>query len=141
MQFVEAKIMKSASHFPVVRDYLLRKGGFRAWFLYYEGVNQWVKRFYEQQMFFLLDTELLSVGIYPDGKMALTSYKLNEFSRIQREYEYAGKDAQEMILGGVTITLSRTSLKDRTEFLMFKRPLESEKGDPIGFDRMMDFLD
>lgn len=141
LQVVEAKLIKSASHFPVVRDFLLRKGGFRAWFLYYEGVNQWTKRFYDQQLFFLLDKELLSIGIYPDGKMALTSYKLDDFSLIQRDYEYADKDTQEMILSGVTITLKRSGLKNRPELLVFKRPLESEKGDPVGFDSFMELLD
>lgn len=141
LKVIEAKLLKSESHFPVVRDYLLRRGGFRAWFLYYEGANQWTKRFYEQQLFFLLNKELLSVGIYPDGKMALTSYKLEEFSRIQRDYECAAKDAQQVVLSSVTLTLRRSSLKDRTEMLIFKRPLESEKGDPKGFDRLTELLD
>ncbi len=141
LKVIEAKLLKSESHFPVLRDYLLRKGGFQAWFLYYEGANQWTKRFYEQQLFFLLNKELLSVGIYPDGKMALTSYKLEEFSRIQRDYEYADKDAQQVVLSSVTLTLRRSSLKDRTEMLIFKRPLEVEKGDPEGFDRLTELLD
>ncbi len=140
LRLVEAKLIQNESHFPPLRDYLLKKGGFREWFIYYRGVNQWNKRFYEQQLFFLLDTELLSVGIYPDGKMQFTGYKLDDFSRIQRDYEFADEDSTQMILGGITINLKTSSLKNRPEMLAFKRPLENEQGDPEGFERLMNLL-
>lgn len=132
--------MQSESHFPPLRDYLLKNGGLREWFFYYQGVNQWNKRFYEQQLFMLLDKELLSVGIYPDGKMQFTSYKLDDFSRIQRDYDYTDDSSTQMILSGITINLKTSSLKNRPEALAFKRPLESEQGDPEGFERLMNLL-
>ncbi|MEQ8200658.1 MAG: hypothetical protein ABRQ24_04460 [Syntrophomonadaceae bacterium] len=140
MRLIESRLLMSDNHWPLLRDYMLKSGGFREWFLYYQGVNQWTKRFYEQQLFFLMAKELLSVGIYPDGKMQLIGYKLDEIARVMRDYEYADKECTGMILSGVTIMLKTSSLKNRPEMLSFKRPLESENGDPEGFERLMNLL-
>jgi len=137
---IESKLLFKESHFPRLREYLLNAGGLREWFIYYQGANQWNKRFYEQQLFLLLGQELLSAGIYPDGKMQLTGYRLDEVARVQRDFDYDENDPTQLVLCGATIHLKHSSLKNRPEALAFKRPLASEQGDPEGFERLMSLL-
>jgi len=140
IQLIESGLQLSPNQWPPLRDYLLKSGEIKAWFLYYQGANQWTKRFYDKQWFFLLERELLSVGLYTEGNMELTSYKLDEFARVVRTYGYADKECSQMILSGVSILLKHSSLKNRPEILDFKRPAESDQGDQEGFERLVSLL-
>ena len=140
IQLIESGLQLRPSQWLPLREYLLKSGAIRAWFLLYQGANQWTKRFYDKQWFFLLEKELLSVGVYSEGNMELTSYKLDEFARVVRNYGYADKECTQMILTGASILLKHSSLKNRPEVLDFKRPGESDQGDPVGFERLICLL-
>jgi len=140
LRLIESGMQLNESQWLPIRDYLLRSGEIKAWFLYYQGANQWTKRFYDKQWFFLLEKELLSVGLYADGNIELTSYKPDEFARIVRSFGYADKERTKMVLAQVSILLKHSSLKNRPESLDFKRPSELDQGDPEGYERLMNLL-
>ena len=141
IQLIESKLQLSPIQWPPVRDYLLKAGEIKAWVLLYQGANQWTKRYYEKQWFFLFEKELLSVGVYPEGNLELSSYKLDEFARLVRSYGYTDKECTQMVLTGITILLKHTGLRStRPEILDFKRPSASDQGDPEGFDHLVSLL-
>jgi len=141
LQQIKATILNSEHTFPPVQKLLLRYGELRAWFKYYNGPNQWVKRFYQEENVFLMDKFLIISRHYANGKLTLFSVKLDEISRIERDYDFASKDSKDLILSNVTILLKRTLREKRPDALVFKRPLPEEQGDPQGFERLAELLD
>lgn len=78
--------------------------------------------------------------LYRNGKLLLNSFKLEEISRIQREYDFEDQTEQKLILSCVTITFKRTVDKKNPDVLIYKRPLPEEQGDPIGFEKFVELL-
>ncbi len=79
--------------------------------------------------------------LYRNGKMLLNSFKLDEISRIQREYDFEDKTEEKLILSCATITFKRTIDKKNPDVLIYKRPLPEEQGNPVGFEKFMGLLD
>ncbi|MDD4172318.1 MAG: hypothetical protein PHQ94_08775 [Syntrophomonas sp.] len=141
LELIKGQLYKSETNFPPLRDRLLRSGELRAWFKYYNGPNQWIQRYYMEEHVYLMSHVIIAACLFRSGKMLLTSYKLEEISRVEREYDFEDKTEQKLILSGATITFKRTRDKKAPDVLVFKRPLPEEQGDPVGFEKFMDFLD
>lgn len=141
LKLIEAQLYRSETNFPPLRERLLHSGEIRAWFKYYHGPNQWVQRYYMEEHVFLMTNVLIVACLYNNGKMTLRTFKLNEISRIERDYDFADKTAQKLILAGVTITFKRTRDKKHPDVLYIKRPVPEEHGDPEGFEKLMNLLD
>lgn len=138
---IEAKLYRSETNYPPLRERLLRSGELRAWFKYYHGPNQWVQRYYMEEHIFLMSNVLIVACLYTSGKMTLRTFKLDEISKIERDYDFEDKTAQKLILAGATIYFKRTGEKKRLETLFIKRPVPEEQGDPEGFETLMNMLD
>jgi hypothetical protein len=141
LQQIEAQLYRSETNFPPLRERLLRSGELRAWFKYYHGSNQWVQRYSMEEHVYLMNNVLIVAYLFTSGKMTIRSIGLDEISKIDRDYDFADKTAQKLILAGATITFKRTVNKKRPDALVFKRPIPEEQGDPEGFERFMDLLD
>ncbi|MDD3365426.1 MAG: hypothetical protein PHZ03_10630 [Syntrophomonas sp.] len=141
LQLIESQLYKSEVTFPPLRERLLRSGELRAWFKYYHGANQWAERYYMEEHVFLMSHVLIVACLFTNGKMTISTFKLEEISRIERSYDFEDKTAKKLILSGATITLKRTRDKKHPDILLFKRPLPEEQGDPEGFEKLMDILD
>jgi hypothetical protein len=140
LQQIKAKLFNSDHTFPPLRDLLLRSGELRAWFKHYNGPNQWVKRFYQEENVFLMDKVLIVACLFANGKISLHTFKLDEISRIERDYDFAAKGSKDLILANATITFKRTVDRKRPDALVFLRPRVEEQGDPEGFEKLMDLL-
>jgi hypothetical protein len=141
LQQIKATLLNSEHTFPHLQELLVRSGELRAWFKYYNGPNQWVKRFYQEENVFLMDKVIIVACLYANGKLTLRSIKLDEISRIERDYDFASKNSKDLVLSNVTILLKRTINKKNPDALVFKRPLAEEQGDPKGFEKLTDLLD
>jgi hypothetical protein len=141
LQQIEAQLYRSETNFPPLRERLLKSGELRAWFKYYHGPNQWVRRYYMEEHVYLMSNVLIVACLLTSGQMIIRTIGLDEISRIDREYDFADKTAQKLILAGATITLKRTVDKKHPDVLTFKRPIPEEQGDPEGFEKFMDLID
>ena len=141
LALIQSKLHKSETSFPILRDQLMRCGELRAWFKYYHGPNQWAQRYYMEEHLFLTKKNLLIACIYTSGKVTLRSFKLDEISRIERNYDFADKANDKLVLASVEIIFKRTRDKKHLDAIQIARPLPEEDGDPEGFERFMDLLD
>jgi hypothetical protein len=141
LQQIKAKLLNSGHTFPPLQELLLHSGELRAWFKYYNGPNQWVKRFYQEENVFLTDKVIVVARLYANGRLNLFTVKLDEISRIERDYDFAAKDSKDLILSYVSIVLKRTIREKNPDALVFKRPLVDEQGDPEGFEKFSSLLD
>jgi hypothetical protein len=141
LQQIKTQLYRSETNFPPLRERLLQSGELRAWFKYYHGPNQWVQRYYMEEHVYLMSSVIISACLFNSGKMILRTWKLDEISKIEREYDFEDKTAQKLILSGATVTFKRPLDKKHPDTLVFKRPIPEEQGDPAGFERLMDLLD
>ena len=140
LDIIEKQLYRGETNFPPLRDLLLRSGELRAWFKYYNGPNQWAQRYYMEEHVYLTDQVIIVACLYRDGRMQLNTFKLEEISRVQREYAFEDKSEQKLILASATITLKRSIDKKHPDVLVYKRPLPEEQGDPAGFENFMSLL-
>ena len=141
LQQIKASILNSEHTFPPLQELLLHSGELQAWFKSYSGPNPWSKRFYQEEQLFLTPKTIIVACFYADGRLALRSIRLDEISRIERDYGFAAKDSKDLVLAKVTILLKRTIKEKRPDALEIKRPLVEEQCDPESFDRFMALLD
>jgi hypothetical protein len=141
LKIIETKLYKGETNFPPLRERLQRSGELRAWFKYYHGANQWAQRYYLEEHVFLTDRVLIVACLFTNGKMTLHSFKLDEISRITRNYDFEDKTNAKLILSEAVITFKRTRDKKHPDILSFKRPLPEEQGDPLGFEELINLLD
>jgi len=141
LERVKSQMLNSEYTFPLLRDYLMNRGEVRASFKYYNGPNQWQKRFYQEEHVFLTDRAIVIACLYNNGKMTIVSVLLSEIARIERDYDFASKDSKNLVLANVTIRLKRTLKKKDPDELVFRRPLPEEQGDPQGYEELVALLD
>jgi len=141
LQQIKGQLYRSETNFPPLRERLLHAGELRAWFKYYHGPNQWAQRYYMEEHVYLMSNHIIVACLFNSGKMILRTWKLDEISKIEREYDFEDKTAQRLILTGATIAFKRPLDKKHLDNLIFKRPVPEEEGDPAGFDKFMDLLD
>jgi hypothetical protein len=141
LQRLKSEMFNGEFTFPPLQEYLLTRGEVRASFKYYNGPNQWQKRFYQEEHVILTDRAIVIACLYANGKMTIRTILLDEISRIERDYDFAGKNSKELILANVTILLKRTLKKKDPDELVFKRPDPAEQGDPVNYEKLIALLD
>lgn len=141
LERIKAQLYRSETNFPPLLERLQHGGELRAWFKYYHGPNQWVQRYYQEEHVYLMSSVLIVACLFNNGKMIIRTYKLDEISKIEREYCFEDNTNQILILSGAAITFKRVTDKKRPDMLIFNRPVPEEQGDPEGFERLMNLLD
>lgn len=141
LKLIESQLYKSEMTFPFIKERLLAHGEIRAWYRFYRGGNEWAQRFFKEETVFLMSDTLLWVRISEDGQMGLHSFKLNQITKSDRHYKFPHKkNKTELVLSEVKLTLSTINEKEKQDFLLLKRPLAEENGDPEGFENLVHLL-
>jgi len=141
LELIKSQLYKSEVTFPLLRERLLHSGELRAWYKYYRGGNQWANKHYTEENVFLMSQVIIWNQISEDGQMDIYSIKLDEISKVERDYTYEDKTCQKLILSQAIITFKTMKDKRVRDTLVFKRPLAAEMGDIEGFERLLNFLD
>lgn len=141
LQLIESQLYKSEMTFPFIRERLLAHGEIRAWYRLYRGGNEWAQKFFKEETVFLMDDALIWVRISEDGQMGIHSFKLSKMTKSDRQYKFPGKKIKnELVLAEVRLTLSTINEKEKPDFLLLKRPIAEENGDPEGFEKLANLL-
>jgi len=141
LELIKSQLYKSEVTFPPLRERLIRSGELRAWYRYYRGGNQWANKLFTEENIFLMSQLLIWSQIYEDGKMDVYSFKLDEISKVERDYAYEDKTNQKLVLSQAIVTFKTMKDKRARDCLVFKRPVAAEMGDSEGFERLLDLLD
>jgi hypothetical protein len=91
LKLIESQLYKSELTFPWLKERLLAYGEIRAWYRFYREANQWAKKFFKEEYFFLMSDVLLWVKIADDGQLGIHTYPLVEIAKSFRSYGFADK--------------------------------------------------
>lgn len=141
LRLIEAQLYKSELTFPILKERLLHSGELRAWYRYYRGGNQWAgKNFFEENVF-LMSNVLIWNQITEDCAMGIHSFKLDDISKISRNYLFEDKSYQKLVLVEAIVTFNTLKDKGKRDLLVLKRPIAVEQGDIEGFEKLTALLD
>lgn len=142
LELIKSQLYKSEITFPWLKERLLAYGQLRAWYRFYREANQWAKKFFKEEYFFLMTDVILWVKIADDGQLGIHTYRLNEITKSFRRYDFADKKAKEaLVISEVTLSFTAMQDKTRRDELLLRRPNPKENGDDAGFEELVHLLD
>lgn len=142
LKLIESQLYKSELTFPWLKERLRAYGEIRAWYRFYREANQWARKFFKEEYFFLMTDVILWVKIADDGLLGIHTYRLNEITKSFRSYDFADKKAKDaLVISEVTLSFTAMQDKTRRDELLLRRPNPEENGDDAGFEELVHLLD
>ncbi|MEQ8174014.1 MAG: hypothetical protein ABRQ26_03010 [Syntrophomonadaceae bacterium] len=142
LKLIESQLYKSELTFPWLKERLLTYGEIRAWYRFYREANQWAKKFFKEEYYFLMTDVILWVKIADDGQLGIHTYPLDEIAKSFRSYGFADKKSKDaLVISELTVSFTAMKEKQVRDELVLKRPIPEENGDVEGFEKLVHLLE